>query len=102
MSVKASSTPVTVTVCAVFQFVAENVRLAGLTVASPVSLLLRATVTSAVGCDPSFTVNVSRFTVWSAVFSLVITEVFDSTRPTVSSSVLRAMNVRSGTSLLLL
>ena len=49
--VQASSTPVTVTVCATFQFAVVNVRLAGETVPSVVSLELSPIVTSAVGCD---------------------------------------------------
>ena len=51
--------PVTVTVCAMFQFMAVNVRVAGFAVASPGSLLPTATVTAAVGWVASATVNVS-------------------------------------------
>ena len=52
-------TPVTVTVCATFQFAVVKVRLAGLTVPSVVSLELSAIVTSAVGCVLSTTVKVA-------------------------------------------
>ena len=52
-------TPVTVTVCATFQFAVVKVRLAGLTVPSVVSLELSAIVTSAVGWVLSTTVNVA-------------------------------------------
>ena len=58
-SSRASSTPVTVTVCATFQFAGVNVRLAGADRALVVSLELSAIVTSAVGCDVSTTVNVA-------------------------------------------
>ena len=54
-----SSTPVTVTVCGVFQLPDVNVTLDGLTVPSAVFELLRPTVTFAVGCDVSTTVNVA-------------------------------------------
>ena len=52
-------TPVTVTVCAVFQFALVKVRLAGATAPSVASLELSAMVTSAVGCVVSTTVNVA-------------------------------------------
>ena len=52
-------TPVTVTVCATFQFAVVKVRLAGRTVPSVVSLELSAIVTLAVGCVLSTTVNVA-------------------------------------------
>ena len=58
-SSRVSSTPVTVTVCAVFQSAAVKVRLAGATVPSPVSLEVRAMVTSAVGWALSTTVKVA-------------------------------------------
>src|SRR6478735_1697618 len=54
-----SSTPVTVTVCGVDQLLAVNVSEAGATVPSLVALLEAATVTLAVGCEPSATVNVT-------------------------------------------
>ena len=54
-----SSTPVTVTVRGVFQLPVVNVRLAGLTVPSVVSLEVRPMVTSAVGCDANTTVKVA-------------------------------------------
>ena len=53
-----SSAPVTVTVCAVFQFPLVNVRLPLLSpvrVTAPVSPLVTFTVTSADGCDASAT-----------------------------------------------
>ena len=49
----------TVTVCGAFQLAAVNVRLAGATVPSVVSLELSAIVTSAVGCAVSTTVKVA-------------------------------------------
>ena len=58
-SSRASSTPVTVTVCATFQFPLVKMRLAGLTVPSVGLLELRAIVTSAVGSVVSTTVNVA-------------------------------------------
>ena len=58
-SSRLSSTPVTVTVCGVFQLADVNVTEVGLTVPSVVSLLLSPTVTSAVGCAVSTTVNVA-------------------------------------------
>ena len=51
-----SSTPVTVTVCVVSQVDEVNVRLAALSVATPVSPLAGVTVTSAVGSLSSTTV----------------------------------------------
>src|SRR5688572_30146059 len=54
-----SSTPVTVTVCGVLQFAAVNVSDVGETVPSVESLDERPTVTSAVGCAASVTVNVA-------------------------------------------
>ncbi len=54
-----SSTPVTVTVCGAFQSAAVKVRLAGETTPSAVLLDASGIVTSAVGCDPSTTVNVT-------------------------------------------
>ena len=52
----ASATPVTVTVCAVFQLVVVKSSDSGETVAASASLLAIATVTSAFGCDASATV----------------------------------------------
>ncbi len=52
-------TPVTVTVCAVFQLAAVKVSDAGRTVPSVASLDERPTVTSAVGCEFRTTVNVA-------------------------------------------
>ena len=54
-----SSTPVTVTVCALFQFADVNVTGDGATVPSAVFELLNPTVTLAVGCEVSTTVNVA-------------------------------------------
>ena len=54
-----SLTPVTVTVCGVFQFAFVNVTLAGLTVPSDVSLELSPIVTFAVGCEFSTIVKVA-------------------------------------------
>ena len=51
-----SSTPVTVTVCPVFQLEAVKVKVVGLTVAAPVSPDSTAMVTSAVGRLSSITV----------------------------------------------
>ena len=51
-----SSTPVTVTVCSVFQLDGVKVKVAGLTVAAPVSPDSTAMVTSAVGRLSSITV----------------------------------------------
>ena len=51
-----SSTPVTVTVCSVFQLEAVKVKVAGLNVAAPVSPDSTAMVTSAVGRLSSITV----------------------------------------------
>ena len=55
----ASSTPVTVTVCAVFQFVVLNVRLPGATEPSLVSRLATATATAAEGAAASVTGKVA-------------------------------------------
>ena len=51
-----SSTPVTVTVCAVFQLVVVKVKVAGLTVAAPVSPEATVTTTVLDGRVASFTV----------------------------------------------
>ncbi len=56
---RSSLTPVTVTVCAVFQLPEVNVSDAGLTVALPVASRLTAMVTFAVGWLFSTTVNVA-------------------------------------------
>ena len=53
-----SFTPLTVTVCVLFQLVVVKVRLAGDAVAAPVSLEETPTVTLALGCVASFTVKV--------------------------------------------
>ena len=58
-SCTASSTPVTVTVWATFQFAAVNVRLAAETVPSAVLLLATGIATSAVGWLVSTAVNVA-------------------------------------------
>ena len=58
-SITASSTPVTVTTCALFQLPGPKVSIAGETTPSAVSLLLRPIVTVAAGCDPRATVNVT-------------------------------------------
>ena len=58
-SSRTSSTPVTVTVCAMFQLAVVNVRLGELTVPSVGSLELSPMVTSAVGWLVSTTVNVA-------------------------------------------
>ena len=55
----ASSTPVTVTVCVVFQVVVVKVSDDGDTVPSLASRLVTATVTSPVGSVASFTVKVA-------------------------------------------
>ena len=54
-----SSTPVTVTVCAMFQLAAVKIRLAGETVPSVVSLLDSAMLTSALGWVSSTTVKLA-------------------------------------------
>src|SRR6187399_1562907 len=56
-SANASSTPVTVTVCGMFQFAGVKVKLAGATVPSVVSLDDNGIVTFAVGAVSSLTVN---------------------------------------------
>ena len=58
-SKRASSTPVAVTVCGVFQLADVKVRLAGLTVASPVSPLDTSITTSEAGCALKTTVKAS-------------------------------------------
>ncbi len=58
-SSRRSSTPVTVTVCAEFQFALVKVSDAGRTVPSVVSFDERPIVTSAVGCASSTTVKVA-------------------------------------------
>ena len=58
-SATASLTPVTVTVCGVFQFASVKVRLAGLTVPSVVLFELTPIVTFAVGCEFRTTLNVA-------------------------------------------
>src|SRR6186713_2797034 len=55
----ASSTPVTVTVCAIFQVVAVKVSEAGDTVASAIFDDASGTVTSSVGCEVSTIVKVA-------------------------------------------
>ena len=70
-----------VTVCAVFQFEDVKVRVDGLTVPSPVSELLTATVTLAVGWLESFAVNVA-VVPYSVVTPLIVVTV----NPAVSSS----------------
>ena len=52
-----SSTPLTVTVCVVSQLAVVKLRLAGDTVAAPVSSEDTDTLTSALGCVASFTVK---------------------------------------------
>ena len=59
MSVSESSTPLTVTVCVLFQSVVVKVRLAGDTVAAPVSSEVTVTVTCPLGSVASFTVKSS-------------------------------------------
>ena len=58
-STRKSSTPVTVTVCGVFQLPLVNVTEDGLTVPSAVFELLNPIVTFAVGCDVSTTLKVA-------------------------------------------
>src|ERR1035441_5965014 len=58
-SITRSSTPVTVTVCGVFQLLVVNVRLAGETVPSVKSLDDRLSVTLAIGWLESATVKVA-------------------------------------------
>ena len=79
-----SSTPVTVTVCFVFQFVVLNVSDAGVTVATPASPVDTATVTAAVGSVDSATVYVVVRPAPAA--SVTVTPVFDSSSPRSSSS----------------
>jgi hypothetical protein len=80
-SVTVSFTPVTVAVCATFQFAAVKVKLAGATVPSPVFELARGIVTLAVGWLVSFTVNVA-----DVRFSLVCPEIADTVNPATSLS----------------
>ena len=54
-----SETPVTVTVCSALQFEELKVRVEAETVPSPVSELVTAMVTSAVGCEARRTVKVA-------------------------------------------
>ena len=58
-SITASSTPVTVTVCATFQLAAVNITLIGRTVPSSVLLLDNPTVTLAVGLEVRTMVKVA-------------------------------------------
>ena len=58
-SIILSSTPVTVTVCALFQFAFVNVKLDADTVASPVSPDVTLITTSLSGCAPNTTVKVA-------------------------------------------
>ena len=60
LSVSVSSSPLTVTVCVLFQLPVVKVRLAGDTVAAPVSSEVTVTVTCPLGCVASFTVKVSK------------------------------------------
>ncbi len=85
-----SSTPVTVTVWAVFQFDVVNVRVDGLTEASPESDLVTLTTTLEDGATLSTTVNVSVVPV-----SETDVEVLDRVMPGESSSVVVADNVWS-------
>ena len=97
-----SSWPVTVTVCATSQATtggsaslsaaAPNVMLAGLTCASPVSLLSISTVTDAVGSLASRTVKVSAVPSSSVASAPAVT-----VSAAVSLSMLRTGTVRSGT-----
>ena len=81
-SSRLSSTPVTVTVCVVFQFTDVNVSDDGATVPSAVLLELRPIVTFAVGCAVSTTVNVAVPPV-----SVVLPLIADTVNPEASLSV---------------
>ncbi|MEC8947700.1 MAG: hypothetical protein VX897_05200, partial [Actinomycetota bacterium] len=85
-----SSTPVTVTVWAVFQFDVVNVRVDGLTEASPESDLVTLTTTLEDGATLSTTVNVSVVPV-----SETDVKVLDRVMPGESSSVVVADRVSS-------
>ena len=85
-SFKASSTPVTVTVCVVFQLLEVKVSVALSTVASPVSLLITETTTLFVGCAASFTVKVS-------VVAASVTIVVPLVSTTVTSQALLSLTV---------
>ena len=87
-STASSSTPVTVTVCGVSQSVAVNVRLAGFTVASPVSLLDISRTTSVLASALSTTVKVSVPPV-----SLTVAFDLDTVKPVSSSSVVVTLTV---------
>ena len=89
-STRLSSTPVTVTVCAVFQEAGINVSEETLTVASPVSPLLTRITTLESGSASRTTVNVSVVPV-----SDTDVEPLDSTtlNPAASSSVVVALTV---------
>ena len=75
-----SSTPVTVTVCAVFHVVPVNVRLPGAAVPSPVSWLATDTVTATLGALSNATVNVA-----ASPASVVLPETAPTSSPPSSS-----------------
>ena len=81
-STAVSSTPVTVTVCALSQFESVNVSCAGDTVASPVSEPVTSMTTLAVGLAPKTAVKVA-----SAPASVTRTSARESVRAAVSTSV---------------
>ena len=87
-SMTLSSTPVTVTVCATFQFTVVNVKLAGETVASPVSAEVTSITTFPTGCTSNTTVKVS-----AVAPSLTVAVVLLSVNPAVSLSVVVAVTV---------
>ena len=104
-SMRLSSTPLTVTVCAEFQFPEVKVRVAGDTVASPVSPDVIEITTFEAGCALSTTVKVSVVPVSATLvdplvcamvnpatsLSVVVTETVWSATPSKASSVIASM-----------
>ena len=88
----ASSAPVTVTVCAVFQVPVVKVSAAGATVPSLVSLEVTAIVTSAVGWALSTTVNVA-----VPPASVVLPEIVLTVNPEASLSVFVTLTSEAST-----
>ncbi len=91
-SVRLSSTPVTVTVCAAFQFDDVNVNWAGDTVTSPVSADETLRTTSVAGCASRTAVNVA-----VDPASVTVALVPDRVKPAVSSSEVVTDTVESAT-----
>ena len=87
-STKLSSTPVTVTVCGVFQLPFVNVKFSADTVASPVSPDVTLITTSLSGCASNTTVKVAVVPV-----SATVPEIAPNVKPAVSSSVVVAVTV---------